>query len=153
MNFVQSICIVVAGLLIGIALWLVIAGVLFLLMQGFEIGFVSIIPDIGEYIKNGIIVGTGHGLLIALAVLFSRDRSSFISNISTGLLITEVGILLTQFYLFSYAFEGWKSTTVQNSIKSAIIWFLIFSGFFLIPTILLAIALTKVAGLSVLTKK
>ena len=151
MRFLQSICIVAAGPAFGTVIWLLVFGILFFLMQGFELGFVSISPDFDEYMRNGFIIGVGSGSLVALGLLFSRDRSSFIDNVAVGLLFTEFGVVLVQIYLFSL-FEAWKSVNTFAAIYNVIAYFVFISGFFLIPTVLLVVALTKVATLSAPTR-
>jgi len=137
-----------AGMVFGIGLWLLIFLLSFLVFRFFLFGggFVSIFPwdaRIFEYIKAALIVGIIHGFLVALGMLFSARYNSFLANAFFGIITTEFGVAVVQFYVFSFLFSAWKSTTSFNSILSAAYWYLLFTAVLLLPTLALVLMVSK----------
>src|SRR5258706_10199822 len=146
MTIVRWICDIGVGVIAGV---LLTGSVVYHVLEelgSISIGFMTGSPNYPWIIKMSLVIGIVHGLLVALGVILSFRTDTTIGNILAGLVSTEIGIALVQFYLFTFSdsFAFWWGEDASSKIGDVLGYFLVPSAILLVPTVLVALVVAKV---------
>ena len=139
-------------ILVSCVVWLALS--LFIsFFFSFQIGFGQLNADVSVMFKAGLIIGLAHGLVLSGFFAFYNHNTLFRSNLFS-ILSTEILLLLAMISGIIYYVKDMSlkdSSTVFDIFQAAsvwifsiVVWYLILSAIFLIPSVIIGFSTKKV---------
>lgn len=139
------------GIAVGALFWSL---VFICLLLSFKLdssgGFASFSPGNTEldFLKAGVITGAIHGLLIVIGINVSRTDTTF-SGLLAGTLATEAGLTVGVILIFNLYPAQFKTHSIFETLTNGILWILIGSAVFILPTIFLSYLIGRIQSATI----